>query len=78
MRTEFCVKDGIRITYTAENVSFEDVVTAESILIDNSGEVIFNNYSDDEVKTQWYIDYYKQIYPSIVLLRAFDSVEVAG
>lgn len=78
MRTEFCVKDGIRITYTADNVCFEDIATAESILIDNSGEVVFNNFSDDGDKTQWYIEYYKRIYPSIVLLRSFDSVGVAG
>lgn len=32
MRKEFCQKDGIRITYTDNDVCFEDMKTAESVL----------------------------------------------
>lgn len=65
MRTEFCVKNGIRIAYNAENVCFEDIATADFTLIDNSGKVVFNNYADDNEKTQEYIEYFNRIYPSI-------------
>ena len=30
MRNEYCEKDGISVTYSAENVGFEDVETAEA------------------------------------------------
>lgn len=42
-RKEFCEKDGILITYTDENVCFEDINTAESILLKNNGEIIHSN-----------------------------------
>ena len=42
-RKEFCEKDGILITYTDENVCFEDINTAESNLLKNNGEIIHSN-----------------------------------
>ena len=39
-RKEFCEKDGILITYTDNDVCFEDCKTAESILLSNDGTVI--------------------------------------
>lgn len=30
MRQDYCVKDGISVTYNDENVAFEDVNTAEA------------------------------------------------
>lgn len=78
MRKEFCEKDGILITYLENNVSFEDMNTAESILFANDGTILFNNFSDDKAKTKYFIQYFKQIYPSIELLRSLDSVEAVG
>jgi hypothetical protein len=43
-RKEFCEKDGILITYTNDDVCFEDCRTAESILISNDGTVIHSNF----------------------------------
>lgn len=67
MRKEFCEKDGILITYTNDNVCFEDTKTAESILLSNF----------DDKKNQFYIEYLKQIYPAITTYRTLDSVETA-
>ena len=38
MRREFCEKDGILITYTTNDVCFEEIETAESVLLKNNGE----------------------------------------
>lgn len=78
MRNEFCEKDGILITYLDNNVAFEDTQTAESILFANDGTILFNNFSDDKKKTAYFVNYFKQIYPSIELLRSLDSIEAVG
>ncbi len=75
MRKEFCEKDGILITYTDDDVCFEDVNTAESILLSNNGKILHSNY--DDKKNQFYIAYLKQIYPAITTYRTLDSVESA-
>ncbi len=75
MRKEFCEKDGILITYTDDDVCFEDVNTAESILLSNDGKILHSNY--DYKKNQFYIAYLKQIYPAITTYRTLDSVECA-
>jgi hypothetical protein len=75
MRKEFCEKDGILITYTDDNVCFEDVNTAEAILLSNDGKVLHSNYDDE--KNQFYINYLKQIYSAITTFRNLDSVETA-
>lgn len=75
MRKEFCEKDGILITYTNDNVCFEDTKTAESILLSNDGKILHSNF--DDKKNQFYIEYLKQIYPAITTYRTLDSVETA-
>ncbi len=59
MRKEFCEKDGILITYTNDNVCFEDTKTAESILLSNDGKILYSNF--DDKKNKFYIEYLKQI-----------------
>ena len=75
MRKEFCEKDGIRITYLEDNVCFEDMKTAESILIANDGTILFNNFNEE--KTSYFMAYFRQIYRSVEMLREMDSMEVA-
>lgn len=47
MRKEFGKKDGIRITYPADNGCFEDMKTAESILIANDGTILCDNFPEE-------------------------------
>lgn len=47
-RKEFCEKDGIRITYTDKDVCFEDIKTADSILLKNDGEIIHSNFDAEK------------------------------
>lgn len=75
MRKEFCEKDGIRITYLDENVCFEDMQTADSILFSNEGGILFNNF--DEAKTEYFQEYFHKIYHAVEQLRELDSIEVA-
>ena len=75
MRKEFCEKDGIYISYTHDDVCFEDITTAESILLKNNGEIIHSNF--DEEKNQFFQNYLKQIYPAIIAYRNLDEVETA-
>lgn len=75
MRKEFCEKDGIRITYTDNDVCFEDMQTAESILLKNDGEILHSNFDGD--KNQYYQNYLKKIYPAITTYRTMDSLESA-
>lgn len=75
LRKEFCEKDGIYISYTDNDVCFEDLSTAESILLSNNGEIIHSNFDDE--KNQYFKDYLKQIYPAITAFRNFDEVETA-
>ena len=75
MRKEFCEKDGIYISYTNDDVCFEDITTAESILLKNNGEIIHSNF--DEEKNQFFQNYLKQIYPAIIAYRNLYEVETA-
>ena len=75
MRKEFCEKDGILITYTADDVCFEDCKTAESVLIKNDGSIIHSNF--DDTKNQYFQDYFRKIYPAITTFRSLDSLEIA-
>lgn len=74
-RIEFCEKDGILITYTDENVCFENLSTAESVLISNNGDIIHSNF--DEEKNEYFKGYLKQIYPAITTYRNLDVLETA-
>lgn len=75
MRKEFCEKDGILITYTADDVCFEDCKTAESVLLKNDGSIIHSNF--DDTKNRYFQDYLKKIYPVITTFRSLDSLETA-
>lgn len=75
MRKEFCEKDGIYISYTNDDVCFEDITTAESILLKNNGEIIHSNFNEE--KNQFFQNYLKQIYPAIIAYRNLDEVETA-
>ena len=75
MRKEFCEKDGILITYTEDDVCFEDCKTAESILLKNDGSIIHSNF--DNEKNKYFQDYLKKLYPVITTFRNLDSLETA-
>lgn len=75
MRKEFCEKDNILITYTENDVCFEDCKTAEAVLLANDGSVIHSNF--DAEKTEYFQDYLKKIYPVITSFRSLDSLETA-
>jgi len=74
-RSEFCEKDTIRITYTDDTVCFEDMKTAESVLFNNSGDVLHSNF--DSSKTAYFKSYFNQIISSIITLRNLDGLETA-
>ena len=73
MRNEYCEKDGISVTYSAENVGFEDVETTEALLVDNNGRILLNNF--DEEKTTKLMAWYHRIYRSILYFRSLDRME---
>lgn len=75
MRREFCEKDGILITYTMNDVCFEEVKTAESILLKNNGEIIHSNF--DSEKNKYFQNYLKEIYSGITSFRNLDALETA-
>ena len=75
MRKEFCEKDGILITYTEDDICFEDCKTAESILMKNDGTIIHSNFNDE--KNKYFQDYMKKVYPVITTFRSLDSLETA-
>lgn len=75
MRKEFCEKDGILITYTVYDVCFEELETAESILLKNNGEIIHSNF--DEERNKFFQNYLKQIYGAITSFRNMDALETA-
>ena len=66
-RKEFCIKDNILITYTDDDVCFEELETADAVLFKNDGTILHNNF--DENKTVFFKQYFHQIYPSVTSLR---------
>lgn len=74
-RKEFCEKDGILITYTANDVCFENCSTAESLLLKNDGTIVHSNFNDE--KNTYFQEYLKKIYPAITTFRSLDSLETA-
>lgn len=73
MRKEFCEKGGILITYTDNDVSFENCKTAEAILINNDGSIKHSNF--DEEKNKYYLEYFNKIHKAIVTFRNIDGME---
>ena len=75
MRKEFCEKDGILITYTDNDICFENCKTAESILLSNDGTILHSNF--DEEQNQYFQKYLEKIYSAITTFRSLDSLEIA-
>ena len=72
MRKEFCEKDGILITYTENDVCFEDCKSAEAVLLQNDGTIIHSNFEDE--RNVYFQDYLKKIYPVLTTFRSLDSL----
>ena len=74
MRHEYCEKNGVLITYTDSDIAFEEIATAESILIDNDGNILHNNFKFDVAKTNKYIEEFHRIYATVVYFRTLDNI----
>ena len=70
MRNEYCEKNGILITYSDEDVAFEERETAMSILISNNGTIKHNNFSDNPDKTRSFLEDFRRLYPMICYFRS--------
>ena len=77
MRHEYCEKNGIIITYSDHDVSFEERDTAMSILISNDGTILHSNFKDNPEKTQYFLDDFCRIYPTICYFRSLEQMEDA-
>ncbi len=75
MRREFYEKNGILVTYTDDDVAFEDLDTAESILIANDGSIIHNNFEDDPKRTEYFVKEFEHIYQTVSIFRSLDSID---
>lgn len=76
MRQDYCVKDGISVTYNDENVAFEDVNTAEALVVANDGSILINNF--DPERTQTYLSWYGRIKGTISYFRSLDRFELVS
>lgn len=74
MRKEYCEKNGIIITYTDSDVSFEERDTAKAILISNDGVIIHNNFREEPEKTQRFLEDFRRIYPTVCYFRSLDQM----
>ena len=45
-----------------------------SILIGNDGSILDNNFSDDPVKTEKFLQEFKTIYPTVCYFRSLDQM----
>ena len=72
MRHEYCEKNGVLITYTDNDVAFEEKDTAMAILIGNDGTILDNNFSEDPGKTKAFLDDFKKIYLTVCRFRSLD------
>lgn len=75
MRRDYCEKDGYSVTYTDADVCFENVNTAEALVISNDGAELINNF--DEETTAYLIEWYHKIYKTILWFRTLDRMEAA-
>lgn len=74
MRREYCEKNGIIITYTDSNVSFEERDTAKAILISNEGKILHSNFENEPEKTRRFLDDFFRIYPTVCYFRSLDQM----
>jgi len=72
---EYCTKDGYYISYTDKDVCFENTSTVETLLLDNTGTPLINNFDADT--TAFLAEWYHRIYKTIVSFRTFDRMEDA-
>jgi len=75
MRKEYCEKDGISVTYTDKDVCFEDMRTAEAIIIANNGNIKHNDFFADETRTQYFLVWFGKIYTGIAKFWLLDKTE---
>lgn len=75
MRHDYCEKDGYSVTYTDKDVCFENMSTAEALVVGNDGKVLLNNF--DEKTLQYLMKWYHQIYRTILSFRSQDRLEEA-
>ena len=73
MRRDYCEKDHIKVTYTDDDVCFENVETAEALVVGNDGSILINNF--DQETTARLLDWYQHIYGTIVRFRSLDRLE---
>lgn len=71
-RTEYYTKDRVYVSYTDRDVCFEELDTAEAILIGNDGVIIHNNFGED--KTAFFMKWFKDIYPTVEKLRNMEKL----
>ena len=76
MRRDYCEKDGISVTYSDDNVAFEDVQTAEALVVANDGSILINNF--DATKTSELLAWFDRIKETIAYFRSIDRLEMAG
>ena len=74
MRHEYCEKNGILITYSDQDVAFEEMETAKAILISNDGRILHNNFLDDKEKTHYFLEDFQRIYPTICYFRSLEQM----
>jgi hypothetical protein len=77
MRHEYCEKNGVMITYSDEDVAFEEIDSAKAILISNDGTILHSNFEDDPAKTQKFLKDFQTIYPTVCYFRSLDQMEDA-
>lgn len=71
-RTEYWTKDGIYVSYTDNDIAFEELATVSGILIRNDGTIVHNNF--DAEKTKYFMDYFYKILPTVVRLRTMERL----
>lgn len=76
MRHEYCEKDGIRVTYNDENIAFEDMSTAEALVVANDGTVLIDNFG--AAQTAQLMAWFERIKGGIAYFRSLDRLEMAS
>lgn len=72
-RKEYYTKDRVYVSYTDNDVCFEELDTADSILIRNDGVVLHSNF--DKKKSEYFLAWFKNIYPTVVLVRSLRDLK---
>lgn len=67
----FSEKDGIRVTYSYYDISFESIDTGQKFIIDNNGSILYNTFGADS--TNYFISYYNNLYNLVNMVRGLNS-----